>query len=99
MADEAFSQKDPLAVEFGRRGGKSRLVKMTAEERTRVAKLAAQARWAKKASAPDPKGPNDPKGPHRDPGEEGTGILLSARRKPVVPVSVTSQPGGLHAAA
>jgi hypothetical protein len=63
MADEAVSQKDPLAVEFGRRGGKSRLVKMTAEERSRVAKLAAQARWGKKAEAPDP---NDPKGPGRD---------------------------------
>lgn len=77
MADEAITQKDPLAVEFGRRGGKSRLTKMTAEERTRVAKLAAQARWAKKAEAPDP---TDPQGPNHDEESRGPDIMLNGRR-------------------
>jgi len=39
------------AAANGRRGGKARLTKMTAEERTRVAKLAARARWTKKAGS------------------------------------------------
>ncbi len=40
-------RKNPAAVALGRRGGKARLKKMTAEERSRIARLAAQARWAK----------------------------------------------------
>lgn len=79
MADEAATAKDLLAAHaaaMGRRGGKARLVKMTAEERTRIAKIAAQARWAKKAEAPDP---SDPKGPKRDE-RQGPGIMST--RKP-----------------
>jgi hypothetical protein len=47
----------------GRRAGKARLTSMTAEERKRIARLAAKARWAKKPEAPDP---NDPKGTKPD---------------------------------
>ena len=48
MAEE----KNPAAVELGRRGGlkggKARAAKLTPEERSEIAKKAAQARWAKK---------------------------------------------------
>ena len=71
MADQMAIPKDPLAVEFGRRGARARMTKMTAEERTRIARLAAQARWGKKATAPDP---TDPQGPNRD-REQGPGIM------------------------
>lgn len=59
MAQDTVA-KDPMAVEFGRRGGKARLTSMTAEERRRIARLAARARWGKKAETPTPppSGPN-----------------------------------------
>jgi hypothetical protein len=41
-------KKNPAAVALGRKGGRARTVKMTAEERSRIAKLGGQARWAKK---------------------------------------------------
>jgi hypothetical protein len=45
-------EKNPAAVELGRRGGlkggKARAAKMTKEERTESARKAANARWAKK---------------------------------------------------
>ena len=45
-------EKDPAAVELGRRGGlkggKARAAKMTPEERSESARKAAKARWAKK---------------------------------------------------
>jgi len=47
--------KNRAAVALGRRGGKARLKKMTPEQRTEVARKAAQARWQKekaKKSAP-----------------------------------------------
>ena len=48
MAEE----KNPAAVELGRRGGlkggKARAAKMTPEERSESARKAAKARWAKK---------------------------------------------------
>ena len=48
------SGKNPAAVELGRkggeRGGKARAAKMTPEERSKAAKKAAQARWAKQRS-------------------------------------------------
>jgi hypothetical protein len=48
MAEE----KNPAAVELGRRGGlkggKARAAKMTPEERAESARKAANARWAKK---------------------------------------------------
>jgi hypothetical protein len=44
-------EKDPLAVELGRRGGlkggKARAAKLTAEERSESARKAALARWAR----------------------------------------------------
>lgn len=79
MADEATA-KDPLMAEFGRRGGKSRMTKMTAEERRRVAKLAAQARWSKKGTTPEPP-PNGPS-PDRDAQGAEAGIMLNSRRRP-----------------
>jgi len=49
---EGSDGKDPLAVLLGRRGGlkggHARAAKMTATERSRSAKKAAQARWATK---------------------------------------------------
>jgi hypothetical protein len=39
--------KDPLAVELGRRGGKARTLKLTGERRREIASKAARARWAK----------------------------------------------------
>ena len=46
--------KNPAAVELGRlggrKGGKARAAKMTAEERSEAAWLAARARWAKRGS-------------------------------------------------
>jgi hypothetical protein len=41
-------RKDPAAVALGRKGGLSRTKNMTAEERTKLARLAAKARWDKK---------------------------------------------------
>lgn len=46
-------RKDPAAVELGRRGGrkggKARAKKLTAEERSDIARRAAQARWSRDA--------------------------------------------------
>lgn len=41
---KAEPQKDPAAVELGRRGGKARAAKFSAEKRSAVAKKAALAR-------------------------------------------------------
>jgi len=45
-------QKNPAAVALGklggRKGGKARAEKLTPEQRSSIAKKAAQARWAKK---------------------------------------------------
>jgi hypothetical protein len=49
--DDPYEGKKPAAVELGRlggqRGGKARAEKLTAEERSAIAKKAAAARWAK----------------------------------------------------
>jgi hypothetical protein len=49
--DDPYEGKNPAAVELGRlggqRGGKARAEKLTAEERSAIAKKAAAARWAK----------------------------------------------------
>ena len=51
-------EKDPLAVELGRRGGKkggkARAAKMTPEERSESARKAARARWDKKRREDEP---------------------------------------------
>jgi hypothetical protein len=48
-------EKNPTAVELGRRGGlkggKARAAKMTPEERSESARKAARARWAKKKAS------------------------------------------------
>jgi hypothetical protein len=41
------STKNPAAVALGGLGGKARASRLTAEERSRIAKLAAHARWSK----------------------------------------------------
>lgn len=45
--------KDPAAVALGRKGGlkggKARAAKLTAEQRSEIAKKAAQARWSRRA--------------------------------------------------
>ena len=40
--------KNRAAVELGRKGGRARASKLTAEQRTEIAKKAAAKRWAKK---------------------------------------------------
>lgn len=51
-ADETLPKKDPAAVALGRKGGlkggKARAEKLTPEERSEIAKRAAEARWAKR---------------------------------------------------
>ena len=41
------NDKDPHAVDLGRRGGKARALKLTAEKRREIAAKAARARWAR----------------------------------------------------
>lgn len=51
---EPVREKDPLAVELGRRGGlkggKARAEKLSAKKRAEIAKNAALARWKKKTT-------------------------------------------------
>ncbi len=47
MAKTVKHHKDPAAVALGRKGGKARIAKLTKEERSRLARLAVQARWAR----------------------------------------------------
>jgi len=42
--------KDPNAVALGRKGGKARRNKLTAEQRREIASKAAKVRWSKKQS-------------------------------------------------
>ena len=53
--DDPYEGKNPHAVELGRlggqKGGKARAAKLTAEERSAMARKAAQARWAKESDA------------------------------------------------
>jgi hypothetical protein len=48
---QPVKEKDPLAVELGRRGGlkggRARAESLSAEKRTEIAKLAANKRWSK----------------------------------------------------
>ena len=98
MADEVVAQKDALAVEFGRRGGKARMRNLSPEQRRDIARRAAQARWGKKADAPDPNSPLDPK-PHRDEQFAEAGIMSSPRRRPSVRVSSDQSPARSRALA
>jgi len=47
MAKKGKRHKDPAAVALGRKGGKARIAKLNKEERSRLARLAVQARWAR----------------------------------------------------
>jgi hypothetical protein len=53
QGDDPYEGKNPAAVELGRlggkKGGKARAEKLTAEERSEAAKKAARARWDSKA--------------------------------------------------
>lgn len=50
--EEPKTEKDPAAVELGRKGGlkggKARAEKLTPEQRSEIAKKAAKARWSNK---------------------------------------------------
>ena len=50
-SDDGMPEKDPLAVELGRRGGmkggKARAAKLSAERRSEIAREAAAKRWGK----------------------------------------------------
>ena len=50
QGDDPYEGKNPAAVEIGRlggrKGGKARAAKLTAEQRSQVARTAASARWA-----------------------------------------------------
>lgn len=56
-AEEILPEKDPIAVELGRRGGlkggKARSDALTPEQRSEIARRAAKARWKKKQAAAD----------------------------------------------
>jgi hypothetical protein len=81
-------QKLLTVVELSRLGNIARTRKLSAERRSEIARLAAQARWAKKTTAPDP---NDPQGTKRDKQGEGSGIMST--RKPCRRTGIaTSQP-------
>ncbi|HVV01887.1 MAG TPA: hypothetical protein VHH88_11035 [Verrucomicrobiae bacterium] len=41
-------EKDPAAVELGKRGGKARAAKMSAKKRSEIARQAAKSRWKRK---------------------------------------------------
>lgn len=50
--DDPYEGKDPAAVELGRKGGakggKARAKSLSPEQRSKIAKKAAKARWSKK---------------------------------------------------
>jgi len=52
---DPYEGKNPAAVELGRlggkKGGKARAAKLTAEERSEAARAAARARWRRESSA------------------------------------------------
>ena len=49
MAQNVKKKKNPIAVAFGKlgasKGGKARAAKLSARERSRIARMAVQARW------------------------------------------------------
>lgn len=97
MADAAANLL--TCAETGRIGGLARAKKLTPEQRRQIAQRAAQARWARKHTTPDPAPPTtpDPKGPHREVQYAEAGIMstppVSGIRKPA-----SSTPRSLHAA-
>jgi len=51
-----MKRKDPAAVDLGRKGGRARMKAMTSEERTKLARQAANARWVKEKGKSEPHG-------------------------------------------
>ena len=47
MSESAKRKKDPAAVRLGRRGGKARAAKLSPQERSRIARHAANVRHAR----------------------------------------------------
>lgn len=47
--EPTFEQRHDAAVMLGRKGGQTRAKRLTPEQRTRIAKKAAKARWGKSA--------------------------------------------------
>jgi hypothetical protein len=45
--NQLMAKKNPAAVALGRRGGKARAKSLTAEQRRKIARKAAAARWNK----------------------------------------------------
>ena len=45
--DKIDAGKNPAAVELGRKGGKARAEKLTPEQRSEIARKAAEARWSR----------------------------------------------------
>jgi hypothetical protein len=43
-----LQEKDPHAVALGRKGGRARASRLTANERRKIARKAAKARWARR---------------------------------------------------
>lgn len=81
-------QKVLTVVELSRLGNIARTKALSPERRKEIARLAAQARWGKKVTAPDP---NDPLGPKREREGEIPGIMST--RKPCRPQTrIASQP-------
>jgi hypothetical protein len=51
MAKMVKRHKGPAAVALGRKGGKARIAKLSKEERSHLARLAVQTRWARAKAA------------------------------------------------
>jgi hypothetical protein len=51
-----MKRKNPAAVALGRKGGRARMKKMTAEQRTKLAQQAANARWNKEKGKSESRG-------------------------------------------
>ena len=108
MADRGVKIITQTCGAAGRIGGLTRARNLTPEERTRIARLAAKARWARK-SAPDPTDPDDG-GLHATIGgaveyRPGGGVedhsrysVKRSKRKSPQKVSDSVAPGASHAA-
>lgn len=53
IEDAVEDKRDPAAAELGSKGGKARAVKLSARDRSKIAKKGAQARWHKKQEKVD----------------------------------------------
>jgi hypothetical protein len=51
-----MKRKNPAAVALGRKGGRARMKKLTAEDRTKLASQAAKTRWDKEKGKSESRG-------------------------------------------